>query len=249
MRRRKMSRRRPRWPGDRSRRCTGLPNTLAAPWRCATSPWSCTLARSWPCWARTAPARAPASSCWPASTSPTSGRSCSTAKPCTSRAARRPASRHRGHAPASGPVPGPQRGREHLYRPRSHRRLGLLDRARMGGDAARLLDDGRPGLRPRDAPGPPAQLRAAAGRDRPRPVGARAGPDHGRADGRAVAARGRPPVRGGRRSPPAGRGDDVRRPPDGRDLPRRGPRDACCATASWSPRRRPTRCRATGPSG
>ena len=98
-----------------------------------------------------------------------------------------------------------------------------------------------------NAPRRPAHLRAAARRDRACAVAEGPRPDHGRADGRAVAARGRATVRG--RRDLRRRRDDVRRPSDGRGLPRRGPRRACCATVSWWPRPRPTRCRATVPSG
>ena len=103
--------------------------------------------------------------------------------------------------------------------------LGLLDRARMRAGGAPAPGDGRPRLPTRRAAAAAAQLRAAAGRDRPGALGQRTRADHGRAYRRPVPARGRPAVRRGRPAAPAGRGDDVRRPPHGGDLPGRRPGD------------------------
>ena len=106
-------------------------------------------------------------------------------------------------------------------------------RARAGCSTTVGLD-----LRPDGPARHAAHLRAATGRDRPRAVARRPRADHGRADGGAVAARGRAAVRGRRRPAAARRGDDVRRPPHGRDLPRRRPHRGA---ARRPPRRRSSR--------
>ena len=89
---------------------------------------------------------------------------------------------------------------ENIFIGHAHRPPGPARSRRMRRDARRLLDMVGLAADPDDAAGRLAQLRAAAGRDRPRAVGERPRPDHGRADRRAVAARGRPAVRRGRRS-------------------------------------------------
>ena len=107
---------------------------------------------------------------------------------------------------------------------------------------------GRPRLPTRYAAAAAAQLRAAAGRDRPRALDQRPRADHGRAYRRPVAARGRAAVRRGRPAARPRRGDDVRRPPHGRDLSGRRSGHRAPRRPAGRPRPRSRRCRASAPS-
>ena len=122
---------------------------------------------------------------------------CSTASRCA--CARRSmrsatASRSCTSIPACFPI---SRRREHLHRPHAGTdRWGGSTSARDGG--ARRACCSTRSASPVDPDEPlqqPAQLRAAAGRDRPRAVAQGARADHGRADRGPVAARGRAAVR------------------------------------------------------
>ena len=76
-------------------------------------------------------------------------------------------------------------------------RLGGVDDDRMRRRTSELLEVGRPRLPPGASAEGAENLRAAAGRDRPRAFRRRPRPDHGRTDRRAFAARGRAAVRSG----------------------------------------------------
>ena len=90
-------------------------------------------ARSTPSSARTAPARARWSRSWPASTSPTAARSCSTASRSQIHGPGPGArARDRGRPPGAAPLPRPDRRRERVHRPRP---VGPPRHDRLGRDA------------------------------------------------------------------------------------------------------------------
>ena len=222
-----------------SLRCGASPNPSAARSRSATSRWSCMRRGAGAARRERRRQEHLRQAAGRASIGPTPGRSCWTA------------SRSSSHAPLDAQRHGIAVMHQHpglfpdlsvaenifIGHDAARRRLGRSTSARMRREAATPARHGRPRLPAGRAAGGAAQLRAAAGRDRPRAVGQRPRADHGRADRRPVAARGRPAVRRGRRAAPAGRGDDVRRPPHGRDLPRRRPDRGA---ARRPPGRRPT---------
>ena len=189
-------------PGpEGSSACATRRRPSAARSRSGTSASNCAPARCWRCSARTARARAPASSCWPASIRPTRGSVVIDGEPVAfASPLDAQARRHRGHAPASRACSRTCSVAENIF-------MGHMPR---GASAARQR---RACAREAEAVlasiGLPIDVGAKLGGLRTSEQqlveiaralsleGARA--DHGRADGGAVAARGRAAVRRRRR--------------------------------------------------